>query len=326
MTPKELLKKEIKRFQTDNIKKVASDEIIKRCNEQIKTFNNPNIDKFHEGYINLPTIQQIKTSSKNNDIRISGIKKLSTTQNIKIEKALEKMIPWRKGPFTFFNTKIDSEWQSNKKWNRLKKHLPNITNKNILDIGCGNAYTMFKLLDYNPSKIIGLDPSQVAIYQYFCVQKYYKEKSIHFLPLGWDACEYIQNHFHLILCMGVFYHQQDPINMLKTIKKSLTKNGELILETLIINVKKEYILFPKSRYAKMRNIYYIPSITALENMIKKAGFKDIKILNINQTSIREQRSTKWTFQESLKDFIDPKNKNKTIEGYPSPKRIMIRCK
>ena len=40
---------------------------------------------------------------------------------------------------------IDSEWQSNQKWERVKSFLPNIKGMRIGDIGCSNGYYLYKL-------------------------------------------------------------------------------------------------------------------------------------------------------------------------------------
>ena len=39
-----------------------------------------------------------------------------------IEKTAKKLIPWRKGPFKIFGLEIDSEWQSNIKYNLIRPH------------------------------------------------------------------------------------------------------------------------------------------------------------------------------------------------------------
>ena len=40
----------------------------------------------------------------------------------------------------------------------------------------------------------------------------------------------------------------------------------------------------------------------------------------NITSLEEQRRTEWMQFHSLKEFLDPHDASKTIEGYPAPKR------
>ena len=73
----------------------------------------------------------------------------------------------------------------------------------------------------------------------------------------------------------------------------------------------------------MPNVYFIPTINALKNMLSRGGFKHIEILSIDDTTSIEQRVTQWTFEKSLNEFLDPNDITKTIEGYPAPKRVAL---
>jgi tRNA (mo5U34)-methyltransferase len=70
----------------------------------------------------------------------------------------------------------------------------------------------------------------------------------------------------------------------------------------------------------MRNVWFLPSIATMTQWLQRCGFEAIKVIDINHTSTEEQRSTSWMSYESLTDFLDPQDKNKTIEGYPAPMR------
>ena len=54
--------------------------------------------------------------------------------------------------------------------------------------------------------------------------------------------------------------------------------------------------------------------------MEKVGFKNVRLVNIDQTTLDEQRKTDWIDTQSLADFLDPNDPNKTIEGYPAPLR------
>jgi tRNA (mo5U34)-methyltransferase len=49
----------------------------------------------------------------------------------------------------------------------------------------------------------------------------------------------------------------------------------------------------------------------------------VVVADINQTSIEEQRATDWMTFHSLENFLDPNDNNKTVEGYPAPKRATL---
>jgi len=143
--------------------------------------------------------------------------------------------------------------------------------------------------------------------------------------LGIEHMPGFADMFDTVFCLGVLYHRSDPIVALKALKQSLKKGGELILDTFIIDGDEPICLVPESTYSKIPNIHFIPTITTLKNWCKRAGFEHFKVLDIVQTSFDEQRKTEWITGESLSDFIDSNNPDKTVEGYPAPKRVYIRA-
>lgn len=94
----------------------------------------------------------------------------------------------------------------------------------------------------------------------------------------------------------------------------------------MIDGEDEICLTPNQRYSKIPNIYFIPTIPALKNWLVRAGFENIEVLSTVVTTKDEQRSTKWSFDESLEDFLDPNDSSKTVEGYPAPKRVYVKAR
>ncbi len=110
------------------------------------------------------------------------------------------------------------------------------------------------------------------------------------------------------------------------LKNQLVSEGELVLETLVIEGDRNQVLVPGDRYAQMRNVYFIPSAEALKCWLEKCGFVDVKIADMCVTSTEEQRRTDWMTSESLAEFLDPNDPGKTIEGYPAPLRAVLVAK
>ena len=107
----------------------------------------------------------------------------------------------------------------------------------------------------------------------------------------------------------------------------MTDNGELILETLIIDQQHGDQIIPQDRYARMRNVWCLPSTDTLHTWLQTAGFKNIKLVDVTKTTPEEQRATHWIGDntQSIKDFLDPNDDNLTIEGLPAPKRAVFIC-
>lgn len=260
----------------------------------------------------------------------------SETRN-KLEELLKQLHPWRKGPYDLFGIHIDTEWHSDWKWQRIRSHLTSLENRRVLDIGCGNGYHMWRMLSEGAKLVIGADPSQFFLVQFATIKKYIEaangKQAVHLLPFKGEELpafnqEFKGRGFDTVFSMGVLYHRVSPIEHLQELKTFLRPGGELLLETLIIesqNEQEHAVLLPHDRYAKMRNVWFLPTPELLIRMLERVGFKNIRIVDISQTSTAEQRKTDWMTFESLADFLDPDDQNKTIEGYPAPKRAAVLC-
>jgi tRNA (mo5U34)-methyltransferase len=256
-------------------------------------------------------------------VRIGRPEEIDDTLRLKLRESLLAMWPWRKGPFEVFGIDIDCEWKSDLKWDRVIGHLKPLNNRHILDIGSSNGYYMFRMLQHNPAMVMGIEPYTNFYYQFMMLNSIAAIKNIFTLPLKFEDTVSLVKKFNTIFCMGILYHRKSPIDFLSQIKKMLTADGELVLETLIIEGETHTALIPEERYAKMPNVYFIPTIPVLLSWLKKAGFKNTRCVDISVTTIEEQRKTEWINTETLADFLDPQNCTKTIEGYPAPVRAVI---
>ena len=250
---------------------------------------------------------------------------LTGEQQAQLDASLRALIPWRKGPFQVFGTFIDTEWRSDWKWDRVIKGISPLKNRTVLDVGCGSGYHCWRMYGEGAARVIGIDPSPRFVVQFHQIKKYLATAPVDLLPMGIEALPCSLNAFDTTFSMGVLYHRRSPIDHLRELKDTLKAGGELVLETLIVDGELGYSLMPEGRYAMMNNVWFLPSIPTLELWLRRAGFKDIQCLDINTTSLDEQRATQWMQFLSLKDFLDPNDTSKTIEGYPAPKRVVIRA-
>lgn len=247
---------------------------------------------------------------------------ITTEQNQQLEQALRKLMPWRKGPFSVFDTYIDTEWHSDWKWERVAPYI-DLHNKRILDVGCGNGYYQWRMLGAGAKAVLGIDPNLLFLCQFHAIKKYLPDTPVWMLPFTLDDFPAQSESFDVTFSMGVFYHRRAPIDHLLELKDTLVKGGQLVLETLVIDGDASQVLVPEDRYAQMRNVWFLPSIEALKLWLARAGFKNIKCVDVSQTTVQEQRSTSWMTFNSLPDFLDPNNHNLTIEGLPAPKRAVF---
>ena len=237
-------------------------------------------------------------------------------------KIAEFLKPWRKGPFSFGDLLIDSEWQSQLKWNRFQ-HVLNLTNKTVLDVGCGNGYYLYRALEQQARFVLGVDPHCLYWYQYLFVSQLLQQDRVGFLPLGWQDCDALKPVFDYVLCLGVLYHQRDPLALLSSLKRVLADDGRVVIETLVLDGHEERYLQPVDRYACMKNVFFIPTIPLLKTWLNNIGFRCIEVIDQSYTTPIEQRSTRWSSDHSLINFLDPLDQSKTLEGYPAPLRVVL---
>ena len=289
-------------------------------------------DEWKEILATLPEITPSQVDITADKLQIGLASDCQDEDKEKLQKTLQRLHPWRKGPYELFGIHIDTEWHSDWKWQRIQSHISPLKNRSVLDVGCGNGYHMWRMLGEGARLVVGADPSQFFLAQFAAIKKYVSvlkgEQAIHILPFKGEELpaftqEYKGKGFDTVFSMGVLYHRLSPIDHLKELRSFIRKDGELVLETLVIEADDSNVLIPEDRYAKMRNVWFIPTPDLLVRMLERAGFKNIRVVDNNQTSIEEQRSTPWMKFESLEDFLDPNDHNRTIEGYPAPKRAVV---
>lgn len=236
---------------------------------------------------------------------------------------LQGLTPWRKGPFKLFGVDIDSEWVSALKWDRLAGRISNLKGRRVLDIGCSSGYYMFRMAQANPAMVLGLEPYLTYYFQFRLLQHYAKSPALYALPLKFEELPTFHNYFDTVFSMGVLYHQRSPLESLQAIGQVLRPGGELVLETLVLEGSSDYVLCPRGRYAKMNNVYFIPTVAVLQHWLQKAGFSTVRCLDISATMAAEQRNTPWVNTESLADFLQPDHPELTLEGHPAPVRALL---
>lgn len=273
----------------------------------------------------LPNVVPSLIDLKADTVTIGQKSDISEADFMQLEAVLRRFMPWRKGPFSFFGHFIDTEWRSDWKWQRILPHLPTLRDKLILDVGCGSGYHLWKMAAEEARCVIGLEPMLIYVMQFQLFKKYLSHIPAYILPHTLEQIPQDIAAFNIVFDMGVLYHRKSPFDHLLHLKSCLKEGGSLVLETLIIDGKMGEVLVPEGRYAQMNNVWFLPSALTLESWLKKCKFKNIRLVDINQTSILEQRRTDWMVYDSLAQFLAPNDFTKTVEGYPAPLRATFIC-
>lgn len=240
-----------------------------------------------------------------------------------LEALLRELHPWRKGPYALFGIRIDTEWRSDLKWDRLADAISPLAGRLVLDVGCGSGYHAWRMLGAGAGRVIGIDPTLLSVAQFLAVRHCAGDHPVSVLPVGIDDVPRNLRCFDTVFSMGVLYHRRSPLDHLLELKGCLRQGGELVLETLVIEGGRGEVLVPEDRYAQMRNVWFIPSCLTLESWLARCGYRAIRCVDVSVTTSAEQRSTDWMCFQSLPDFLDPRHPALTVEGLPAPRRAIF---
>ena len=181
-----------------------------------------------------------------------------------METGLRALHPWRKGPFALHGLRIDTEWRSDLKWQRLVPHIASLEGRMVLDVGAGNGYYGWRMIGEGARLVIGIDPTWLFLAQFEAIRHFIGSGyPLFLLPLGIESVPPNLECFDTVFSMGVLYHRRSPLDHLLELRGALRPGGELVIESLVVDGGANSVLLPGERYAKMRNVWFIPSVVAL---------------------------------------------------------------
>jgi len=240
-----------------------------------------------------------------------------------LRESLLSLSPWRKGPFDVCGVTVDSEWRSDLKWDRLKDAIAPLRDRVVLDVGCGNGYYALRMRGVGARIVIGIDPTLLYVMQFEAIRHFMQAEPVHVLPLRLHEVPEGAQAFDTAFSMGVLYHQREPALHLGQLRSALRPGGELILETLILPGSESVAKTPEDRYARMRNVWLLPTLPLLDTWLGDAGFENVRVIDTTSTTPEEQRTTEWMPFESLAEALDPDDPGRTVEGWPAPRRALL---
>lgn len=274
----------------------------------------------------LPLVEQRMSDSYHGDFArwrtsLDQLRGASTAEERR--KPLLQLAPWRKGPFDVGGVQIDAEWRSELKWARLNDAVAPLAGRNVLDVGCGNGYYALRIHEQGANAVLGIDPTLLYVMQFLAVTYDSEPLPVKVLPLRMHELPDAPRVFDTTFSMGVLYHQRSPIDHLRQLRGTLRPGGQLVLETIFMPGEESYACTPADRYARMKNVWLLPTLAELTTWLGRTGYRDVTVIDTSVTGIDEQRSTPWMTFESLAEALDPNDSSKTVEGWPAPRRVIV---
>jgi tRNA (mo5U34)-methyltransferase len=218
---------------------------------------------------------------------------------------------------------VDTEWRSDWKWDRIAPHIESLQGRSVLDVGCGNGFHCWRMAGAGASFVLGIDPHLLYTLQYWAIRHFVRAPEVHVLPLALEDLPPALQAFDTVFSMGVLYHRRAPLDHLRSLLGCLRPGGELVLETLVVEGPDDIALMPPDRYARMPNVWFIPTCNTLARWLGNSGYIEARLVDVTATSTEEQRATAWMTFESLAEALDPEDPTRTIEGHPAPKRAIF---
>lgn len=276
-----------------------------------------------EALASLPSAVPSSVDFDNGAVRVGRPGDLDDAARKDLEMRLRCLHPWRKGPFELYGIRIDTEWRSDWKWNRLAPHIAPLVGRRVLDVGCGSGYHCWRMLGAGAEWVLGIDPTLLFVVQFLAVKRLAGAWPVWVLPLGIEDLPPGSGAFDTVFSMGVLHHRRSPLDHLYELRGLLRPGGELVLETLTIEGDEGQVLLPPGRYARMRNVWFLPSPPTLAAWLRRCGFRAVRVIDASATTVVEQRATDWMRFQSLADFLDPADPRRTVEGLPAPRRAIL---
>ncbi len=241
----------------------------------------------------------------------------------RLRELLMHLHPWRKGPLQLDDVFIDTEWRSDWKWERVRGGIAALDGRNVLDVGSGNGYYALRMREAGAATVIGVEPTLLFAMQFLAINEFVGDPAVFILPCRLEETPPARRVFDTTFSMGVLYHRRDPLRHLRVLAETLRPGGQLVLETLFLPGNDLRAETPPGRYARMRNVWSLPTVAQLLRWLDESGYDDVAVVDTSRTTIEEQRSTEWMTFESLSEALDPANPDLTIEGWPAPRRVVV---
>jgi len=151
-----------------------------------------------------------------------------------------------------------------------------LTGLKVLDIGCWTGGTSL-LLCAMGAHVTAIDEVKKYIESLYYLKYAFDIENLE--PRHFSLYECIipefQDQFDIVLFSGVLYHVTDPIVALRITFNCLKDGGICLLETRAIDSGKSILSYERDRWN-----WYIPSPSALHQMMVDVGFSDVKVSNV----------------------------------------------
>lgn len=155
-------------------------------------------------------------------------------------------------------------------------------NEKVLDAGCGTGVlSRYLMTAKNVKYIDGFDSSELRIKQAQNILRTHGLNGINFSVQNLSCIDpQFYSSYDTVICRYVLEHVEDPVQVLKELKKTLKPQGKIIvidLDGVFVNLQSNNTLFHKHMNHFKRRIKFDLNIgSKLPILMKQAGFTNIQ--------------------------------------------------
>jgi len=162
--------------------------------------------------------------------------------------------------------------------------LEDFNDKSVLDIGCWTGGTTLLLAALGTEVFAIEEVKKYAEIVSYMIRSFGIDNRVTVHPMSVYDCnsDEFNDRFDIVYFPGVIYHLSDPVLALRILYNALKMDGTILIESAGINVSKPYCQFWGNRSIQKDGesgwAWFWPSPTALQRMMKEAGFDETKTL------------------------------------------------
>ena len=219
----------------------------------------------------IPILQSQINTVNDNSLSIGNSDTLTMTQLMTLNYCTKQLQPWKQCSMQLFGIDLEREMIDNRHWKKISAQLPSLREKKICDMGCGNGFFLFHLLQHKPKLMIGIDKDLNAFLQFTLLQRIASIKNIYFELLRKDDIRFFPNIFDVVFCRGILHRCRNPHYTLCNINSSMKSGSYLIVDCLGMEGDKV------SRLRK-RSVHNFPSLNMILEWLEWAKFINAKVI------------------------------------------------
>ncbi len=164
-----------------------------------------------------------------------------------------------------------------------------LTGKSVLDIGCNAGFYSFAAKLRGARSVLGIDYFQHCIDQ-AALMREILQLDVDFRQGDGEALRDGIGPFDVVICTGVIYHLQNPMQFLSNVARSTREFMFLESEMLIDPSFSDYAWFIEQEYGRDASNWWIFGPSCVTGMVRAAGFSRAEFKGFVWTPPRREKT------------------------------------